>query len=62
MLFLRFHVAASKGLLNSLNVFLENGVNVKAVDAAGKMLHTRIKAHILIRSEYILWFGIQNRI
>jgi len=34
--FLRFHVAASKGLINSLNVFLENGVNLKAVDAAGK--------------------------
>jgi len=34
--FLRFHVAARKGLINSLNVFLENGVNLKAVDAAGK--------------------------
>lgn len=31
----RFHVAASKGLINSLNVFLDNGVNVKAGDAAG---------------------------
>ncbi|KAA0714980.1 Ankycorbin Ankyrin repeat and coiled-coil structure-containing protein [Triplophysa tibetana] len=31
-----FHVAASKGLINSLNVFLENGVNVKAGDATGK--------------------------
>lgn len=31
----RFHLAASKGLINSLNVFLDNGVNVKAVDAAG---------------------------
>lgn len=35
-IFLRFHVAASKGLINSLNVFLDNGVNLKAVDAAGK--------------------------
>ncbi|XP_051726464.1 uveal autoantigen with coiled-coil domains and ankyrin repeats isoform X2 [Ctenopharyngodon idella] len=31
-----FHVAASKGLINSLNVFLDNSVNVKALDAAGK--------------------------
>lgn len=61
MLFLRFHVAASKGLLNSLNVFLDNGVNVKAVDAAGKTscLCILIKAHILSRSAYdILWSNV----
>ncbi|TRZ03524.1 hypothetical protein DNTS_030878 [Danionella cerebrum] len=31
-----FHVAASRGLIHSLNIFLESGVDVKAVDNLGK--------------------------
>uniref|UniRef100_A0A3B1KHC1 Uncharacterized protein n=1 Tax=Astyanax mexicanus TaxID=7994 RepID=A0A3B1KHC1_ASTMX len=30
------HLAASKGLINSLNVFLGHGVNLHATDASGK--------------------------
>ncbi|XP_072551338.1 uncharacterized protein uacaa isoform X2 [Salminus brasiliensis] len=31
-----FHLAASKGLINSLNIFLGHGVNLHATDASGK--------------------------
>ncbi|KAI4887582.1 hypothetical protein NFI96_014833, partial [Prochilodus magdalenae] len=32
----RFHLAASKGLINSLNIFLGHGVNLHATNATGK--------------------------
>lgn len=40
----RFHLAASKGLINSVNIFLGHGVNLHATDASGEA-HSVILKH-----------------